>query len=119
MKLLIVGLGGAIGAIFRYIISLIPIKTEFPFLTFITNFLGALLIGVVLGLAEQKNLSQNLILFIKVGICGGFTTFSTFAAESLGLINKENYFIGAIYICLSICVCIFSVYLGKQITLHI
>ena len=73
-----VGLGGGLGAALRYGISLLPYKGTFPALTLVTNVLGALVIGVIAGLAARKNLSPNLVLFLKTGVCGGFTTFSTF-----------------------------------------
>ena len=74
---LFVGLGGALGAVLRYAISLFPYKGTFPVLTFITNVLGALLIGYIAGAAARRGLSRNLVLFLKTGVCGGFTTFST------------------------------------------
>ena len=64
----------AIGAILRYGISCLPIKNDFPILTLITNMLGALLIGIVVGLAERENISSSMTLFLKTGVCGGFTT---------------------------------------------
>ena len=76
---LFVGLGGALGAVLRYAISLFPYKGTFPVLTFITNVLGALLIGYIAGAAARRGLSRNLVLFLKTGVCGGFTTFSTFS----------------------------------------
>lgn len=90
-SILFVGLGGAIGAAGRYLISLIPVKGAFPFLTFLTNLLGAILIGVIVGFAASKeNASKDLVLFLKTGVCGGFTTFSTFSLESL-LLLENNY----------------------------
>ena len=90
IEILVVGLGGAIGAILRYSISLIPYKNTFPVLTLITNLLGAILIGIVVGISVKNNWSKNLTLFFKTGVCGGFTTFSTFSLEANNLfqINK-------------------------------
>ena len=80
MGFLAVALGGAIGAMGRYAISLIPAKTAFPILTLITNFLGAVLIGFIVGLVSKRDdLSPSVVLFWKTGVCGGFTTFSTFS----------------------------------------
>ena len=56
-----------------------------------TNVLGALIIGVIAGMAARKNLSLNLVLFLKTGVCGGFTTFSTFSLEAYTLIGKGHY----------------------------
>ena len=77
MNFLFVALGGAVGAMARYAISLIPLKTEFPFLTLITNVIGAILIGFIVGITSARDgVSKNMVLFWKTGVCGGFTTFS-------------------------------------------
>ena len=68
IEILVVGLGGAIGAILRYSISLIPYKNTFPVLTLITNLLGAILIGIVVGISVKNNWSKNLTLFFKTGV---------------------------------------------------
>ena len=86
-RFLWVALGGAAGAMLRYAISLIPVRGSFPVLTLITNLLGALLIGFIAGAAELTSPSPNLILFVKTGLCGGFTTFSTFSLESYTLLK--------------------------------
>ena len=63
--------GGALGAMARYAISLIPVKTQFPILTLITNIFGAILIGFVVGITDKKgNASPNAVLFWKTGVCG-------------------------------------------------
>ena len=66
-KLFLVGCGGAVGAILRYMISLVPWKGEFPLLTLITNLAGAILIGLVVGLAFSKDtISPNIVLFFHL-----------------------------------------------------
>lgn len=114
-KFLWVGLGGAIGSIFRYTLSLLPIKSSFPVLTLITNLLGAFIIGVVVGLFEKQYLSSQIHLFLKTGLCGGFTTFSTFSLETLTLLENDMIFIAIIYALISVVGCIMGVYLGKMI----
>lgn len=114
-KFLWVGLGGAIGSIFRYTLSLLPIKSSFPILTLITNLLGAFIIGVVVGLFEKQYLSSQIHLFLKTGLCGGFTTFSTFSLETLTLLENDVIFIAIVYALISIAGCIVGVYLGKMI----
>lgn len=114
-----VGLGGAIGAILRYTISCIPIKMDFPILTFFTNLLGALLIGVVVGYAEKSNVSSSMMLFLKTGVCGGFTTFSTFSLESLSLLEDGKYGVGSLYIIISVICCIVGVIIGKYLSQYI
>ncbi len=116
MRFLFVGLGGACGAIMRYILSQIKTGCAFPLMTFITNILGALLIGFIIGISEKNKVNPDLLLFLKVGVCGGFTTFSTFSAESLKLFEDGKTMVGLAYILLSITLCIIGVYIGKKLS---
>ena len=112
IEILVVGLGGAIGAILRYSISLIPYKNTFPVLTLITNLLGAILIGSVVGISVKNNWSKNLTLFFKTGVCGGFTTFSTFSLEANNLFQINKTVMAIIYIILSVVLCLLGVMFG-------
>lgn len=117
MNFLFVAFGGAFGAMGRYAISLIPIKSTFPVLTLLTNLLGAVLIGFIAGIATKSpETSAHTILFWKTGVCGGFTTFSTFSLEALTLIESKSYAAGAAYIIMSVVFCIFGVFCGKWIS---
>ena len=115
MKFLIIGLGGGIGAIFRYLISIVPLKVSFPVQTFVTNVLGAILIGIVVEVVAGKQVSQNWSLFWRVGICGGFTTFSTFSLETYNLIEKGNTGIALGYAILSVVLSVIGVFAGRGI----
>ena len=116
MNFVFVGLGGALGAIGRYAISMISIKTEFPFLTLITNILGAVLIGFISGMVSAKqDVSQNTVLFWKTGVCGGFTTFSTFSLEAYELFEKGSTILGLVYAVVSVVSCIFGIVCGKKV----
>lgn len=120
MDFLFVALGGALGALGRYAISLIPIKSDFPYLTLITNLIGALLIGFVVGtVSERKDTNPNAVLFWKTGVCGGFTTFSTFSLEACELLQNQKYFVGGLYILLSVTLCIFGIICGKKLAMLI
>ena len=92
-NILIVGTGGFIGSVMRYLIQVFVEKglaTTFPWGTFIANIAGSFIIGIVFALAEKGNLiNSEWRLFLAVGICGGFTTFSSFAYNNLTLL-KEN-----------------------------
>ena len=91
MGFIFVALGGAVGAIMRYSISLLPVRTCFPILTLVINIIGAIVIGFIVGLAEEKQVSSNAMLFLKTGVCGGFTTFSTFSLEAVTLFDHEKF----------------------------
>ena len=117
---LFVGIGGCIGPIFRYLLSNITIRSDFPVITLITNFIGAILIGCVVGIAaEYPNIDNSVVLFLKTGLCGGFTTFSTFSLETLLLIEENKMLVASSYIFVSIVICLLGVYMGKMITLFI
>ena len=115
MKFFMIGIGGGIGAIFRYLISIVPLKVSFPVQTFVTNVLGAILIGVVVEMVAGKEISENWNLFLKVGICGGFTTFSTFSFETYNLIEKGNTGIALGYAILSVVLSVIGVFAGRGI----
>lgn len=115
MNFLFVGLGGTAGAMLRYAISLIPYKGTFPILTLITNIIGAVAIGFITSAASKKNMSENLILFLKTGVCGGFTTFSTFSLEAYSLFQNGNSVLAVCYALLSAVLCIGGVWAGMMI----
>ena len=117
MGFLFVALGGAVGAVGRYALSLIPVRTGFPFITLITNILGAVAIGFIAGLLSARdNLSPNVSLFWKTGVCGGFTTFSTFSLEAWQLMEKGNYLLSVLYAVLSVVCCIAGVWIGRKLS---
>lgn len=91
MKLLVLMGGGALGTLFRYIISGLPhryTETVFPWGTLVVNISGAFLIGLIWGVFEERGISPHIRTFIFIGILGGFTTFSTFALETMNLFKE-------------------------------
>lgn len=116
-NILIVGAGSFMGGALRYLISLLLKYTGgFPWATFIVNLLGCLIIGLLWGLFTRfTNVSQQLVLFLSVGLCGGFTTFSTFSKESYQLIQSGNWLYFSLYVAGSIILGILLVAVGSQI----
>ncbi|NQU51816.1 MAG: fluoride efflux transporter CrcB [Bacteroidetes bacterium] len=94
-NILIVGTGGFIGTVMRYLVQIFVEKgmaSTFPWGTFIANMAGSLIIGIVFGLAEKGDLlSSEWRMFLAVGVCGGFTTFSSFAYNNLNLLKDHSY----------------------------
>lgn len=115
LKCVLVGAGGFIGAALRYLIGLIPIKGNdaFPFKTLFINVAGAFMIGIITALAERKNINPNLVLMLQVGVCGDFTTFSTFAYETSGLMKNGNTAQAVIYAVLSVVLCVLAVFAAQ------
>lgn len=98
-------LGGGLGSLGRWALTFVPWKTaaeaSFPLATLVTNVAGAFLIGVVVAAAAPAGLSPRATLLLKTGVCGGFTTFSTFALETGDLIERGAYGVAAAYLVLS------------------
>ena len=117
--LLMVFLGGGLGSVSRYLISRTLNISGFPFPlgTFTVNIVGSLILGFILGFAlKTGQLSNNTILFLATGFCGGFTTFSTFAFENQNLLKSGDYFNFAIYTFGSIIVGITAVFVGLYLS---
>lgn len=113
---LFVGMGGFIGAVLRFLLSLIPLKTNFPFMTFFVNLSGAVLIGIIAGAAVCiPNISSHLILFLRAGVCGGYTTLSGMSIEVLDLFRSNHGIIAIIYIVLTITLCVLGVLAGETL----
>jgi CrcB protein len=117
MNCLIVGTGGALGAIFRYLLNLLPIKAQngFPVITLSINLAGAFCLGLIVALSENIDADARLLLFLKIGLCGGFTTFSTFSMESMGLLREGKFIIAVFYMVLSVVLCVTAVAFAQAI----
>ena len=118
IECIVVGTGGFIGAVCRYLIGMIPLKEgcTFPIKTFMINIVGSFLIGIVAALAmKTDSLDSRTVLFLKVGICGGFTTFSSFALETTDLMKNGKMHLAVIYTVLSVTLGVLAVFAGQGI----
>lgn len=116
LNCILVGIGGFIGSVCRYLIGLLPIETDsgLPMKTLAINVIGSFLISVIAVLASKdKILNPQAALMLRVGLCGGFTTFSTFAFESADLIKNEHMMTAFIYICLSVILSVIAIFTAQ------
>jgi CrcB protein len=115
-NLLLIGMGGFIGSIARYLVSRLCASVEWmsvPLGTLAVNVLGSLLIGFLIGISEKSPLlTVELRMFLMVGLCGGFTTFSSFTGENLMLMRNGQFFSLFLYTGLSILLGFTAVYFG-------
>ena len=114
----LVGLGGFLGSVCRYMLSLLPYaaRAGFPVITLVINVSGSFVIGILVGISMRfPGMNSHLLTFLRVGFCGGFTTFSTFALEMTGLLHSGRAWAGAAYIVLSVLLGVGAVFAGKAI----
>ena len=120
-NILLVGLGGGIGAILRYGTSeafkpIFQSENNALYATFTANILGALLIGLSMAyFYKHANETENLKLFLNIGILGGFTTFSTFSLENIALFHSGQYLTAGLYIIASLFICLTLCALGLNL----
>ncbi|MCM1290628.1 MAG: CrcB family protein [Prevotella sp.] len=119
-EIICVGAGSCVGGICRYLLSnaiqLFRLSV-FPWGTFAVNVLGCLIIGIIYGLLDKGvNMSSALKLFLTVGFCGGFTTFSTFINENYLLFSGNSGWTVPIYLALSVILGFSALYMGYYIT---
>ncbi len=113
-QILLVGAGGAMGSVLRYLTSVLITKTDvFPLATFVINIIGCFCIGLFINLIPTSNSMRFLLI---TGFCGGFTTFSAFANETLSLVNNNQLPIALLYVTASCILGVGAVWLGMYIT---
>lgn len=116
IKTLIIFAGGGVGSVLRYFMSgwmYALFGSDFPYGTFAVNVIGSFVIALFLTAAEDRFLvSPEVRTFVAIGVLGGFTTFSTFTYETLGLFRDGSVLLGATNIFGSITVALFAAWLG-------
>ena len=116
-EIIYIFIGGGTGSVLRYLVHLLINEkggiSNFPWATFIVNIAGSLLIGIFYSISERFHLPSEVRLFLTVGLCGGFTTFSTFSNESLWMLKEGWYTTFFLYVILSIGLSIAAVIVGS------
>ena len=115
--LLFIGTGSFLGGVSRYVLTRLVqdhILQDFPYGTLVVNLAGCFLIGLFYGLFDRGHvLDPDIRMFLTVGFCGGFTTFSTFANENLSMLQGGNFLGVGAYAVLSFALGLAMVYLGQ------
>ena len=119
--LLLVGIGGGLGAMLRYSFSSLVgwlVGTTFPLGTLLINILGSLAMGLFIGWLSKAvpPWGAELRLFVAVGILGGFTTFSSFSLDAISLVERGEVLAAGLYVVLSVAVSLIGLYLGLLLT---
>ena len=115
---IVIGLGGFTGSVLRYLAGKIPHSNPagFPINTLLINVLGSFVIGLAAAFAaKHSGLNPRLVLFIKVGLCGGFTTFSSFSLETFSLLRSGSYGTAVTYAILSAALGVLAVVLAHAL----
>lgn len=116
---ILVGIGGLLGSIARYLAALFISKTissAFPYGTFAVNIVGCLIIGIIFGLSEKFDWLPEWRMLLATGFCGGFTTFSSFAFENIALLQDKDYVTFASYSILSFALGLAATFIGLSLT---
>jgi CrcB protein len=118
-EVLLVGIGGFIGAISRYLISNICNRmfgNDIPFGTLVVNVIGALLIGFIMEVSLNKgHISPNVRIFLTTGILGGLTTFSTFSYETVAMFSEGKILFAVCNAAANLILCLVFVFVGKAL----
>ncbi len=117
--MLLAGCGGFVGTALRFLTGKLCAHISlggFPLGTFMVNIVGSFLIGLLLGLAEGRELlSPSASALLVTGFCGGFTTFSTFADDMFLMLNKGQIMLFVLYLFMSLAIGIALVWLGRSL----
>ncbi|NPD30786.1 fluoride efflux transporter CrcB [Eggerthellaceae bacterium zg-1084] len=114
---LAVGVGGFVGSVLRYLAGLAaPSSSGFPVHTLLINVAGSFALALIAGLVLQGLVSnERLSLLLRVGLCGGFTTFSTFSFETMSLMGEGQMLMACAYAALSVALCVAAAFAGTML----
>jgi len=112
-------MGSGIGGVLRFVVQNLAVKyyqTFFPVGTFLVNIIGCFLIGLFFGISEKQGwMTSEWRFFLITGICGGFTTFSSFSYDGISLLRQGDYFYFAAYLILSVGLGLVATFVGNMI----
>ena len=117
MNFLFVFIGGGLGAMARYgmtKISPAP-ESDFPLATFLTNILSCIVLGFLIGYLLQKSMTERSQLVFMTGFCGGFSTFSTFSAETFRLMENGQTGLAISYVIASVIISLLAIFCGMKL----
>jgi CrcB protein len=115
LNYLLVAVGGALGSVARFWVATLigeHLKETFPFGTLVVNVTGSFLIGFLATFAASEKLATSGRVFLMIGICGGYTTFSSFSLQTLQLLQNGNILYAGWNVALSVGLCMIAVWLG-------
>lgn len=118
-QLILIFLGGGLGSLARYFLSQQFSNANFqnlPYATLLANIMASFILGIFIGYEMSHKITSNYRLLIAVGFCGGFSTFSTFSADSLHLLQTNRIFEAFLNVALNVLLCILATFVGLYLT---